>query len=117
METEKDKKKRFYLKWPWNVVVYIFLVVLLRIFAIPFILLIMWWNKKQQPDGPEEGYCLQKTRRRLIGLIPAAFCLLFGGLSLGFFYMGHTLPEEAERLNEEMRIFYYLSPFLGAGLL
>lgn len=117
METEKDKKKRFYLKWPWNVVVYIFLVVLLRIFAIPFILLIMWWNKKQQPDGPEEGYCLEKTRRRLIGLIPAAFCLLFGGLSLGFFYMGHTLPEEAERLNEEMRIFYYLSPFLGAGLL
>ena len=29
----------------------------------------MWWNKKQQPDGPEEGYCLQRARGRLTGLI------------------------------------------------
>lgn len=117
METEKDKKKRFYLKWPWNVVVYIFLVVLLRIFAIPFILLIMWWNKKQQPDGPEEGYCLEKTRRRLIGLIPAALCLLGGAAALWIFYMVRTIPGELERLDEEQRIFYYLCPFLGAGAL
>ena len=55
MESKKGSKKRFYLKWPWNVVVYIVLAVVLRIFSIPLILLIMWWNKKQQPDGPEEG--------------------------------------------------------------
>ena len=55
MEPKEPSKKRFYPKWPWNVLVYITLVVLLRIFSIPLILLIMWWNKKQQPDGPEEG--------------------------------------------------------------
>ena len=70
MEPKETSKKRFYLKWPWNVLVYITLVVLLRIFAIPLILLIMWWNKKQQPDGPEEGYCLQRTRGRLTGADP-----------------------------------------------
>ncbi len=85
---KSTQKKRFYFKWPWNVVVYILLVVVLRIFAIPFILLIMWWNKKQQPDGPEEGYCLQRTRGRLSGLNPrrdmpsggrGLFVLLFHG--------------------------------------
>ena len=40
---ERDKaKKRMYLKWPWNLVVYVLLVVLLRIFAIPVILLLMF---------------------------------------------------------------------------
>lgn len=63
MEAEKDKKKRFYLKWPWNVVVYIFLVVLLRIFAIPFILLIMWWNKNQSRAREE----LKRYKRTLFG--------------------------------------------------
>ena len=76
MESKEGSKKRFYLKWPWNVVVYIVLAVVLRIFSIPFILLIMWWNKKQQPDGPEEGYCLQRTRKQLTGLIPAAAFIL-----------------------------------------
>ena len=71
MEPKETSKKRFYLKWPWNVIVYVLLVVVLRIFAIPLILLIMWWNRRQQPDGPEEGYCLQRTRGRLTGLIPA----------------------------------------------
>ena len=35
METKETSKKRFYLKWPWNVLVYIILVVVLRIFSIP----------------------------------------------------------------------------------
>ena len=86
-ETEEPKKtfpKRFYLKWPWNVIVYIVLAVVLRVFAIPLILLIMWWNKKQQPDGPEEGYCLQRTRGRLTGLIPATL-LMAGGPSACIF--------------------------------
>ena len=41
MESKETSKKRFYLKWPWNVLVYIILVVVLRIFAIPVILLMM----------------------------------------------------------------------------
>ena len=115
MESKESPKKRFYLKWPWNVVVYIVLVVVLRIFAIPVILLIMWWNKKQQPDGPEEGYCLQRTRGRLTGLIWAALCLVGGGLAIWFFLTAQSMPYEAARLKEEMSFGYYLIPVAGAA--
>ena len=115
MESKETSKKRFYLKWPWNVLVYIILVVLLRIFAIPVILLIMWWNKKQQPDGPEEGYCLQRTRGRLTGLIWAALCLAGGGLAIWFFLAVQTMPYEMERLKEEISFGYYLIPVAGAA--
>lgn len=113
MKSKQDGKKRFYFKWPWNVVIYIILVVLLRIFAILPILLIMWWNKKQQPDGPEEGYCLQRTRGRLSGLIAAAIFLAIGGGAFLFFYLGQTLPKELERMDQSEKIVYYLSPVLG----
>ena len=119
-ETEKPKKtfpKRFYLKWPWNVIVYIVLAVVLRVFAIPLILLIMWWNKKQQPDGPEEGCCLRRTRGRLTGLIPATLLMAGGALCLYFFYLGQTLPGEVERLDDQMRVVYRLCPILGAGMI
>ena len=115
MESKETSKKRFYLKWPWNVVVYIVLVAVLRIFAIPVILLIMWWNKKQQPDGPEEGYCLRQTRGRLTGLIWAALFLAGGGLAIWFFLTAQTMPYEAERLKEELSFGYYLIPVAGAA--
>ena len=115
MEPKETSKKRFYLKWPWNVIVYILLVVVLRIFAVPLILLIMWWNKKQQPDGPEEGYCLQHTRGRLKELILAAIFAVGGGLAIWFFAVAETMPYEAERLKEEMSFGYYLIPVVGAG--
>ena len=115
MEPKETSKKRFYLKWPWNVIVYVLLVVVLRIFAIPLILLIMWWNRRQQPDGPEEGYCLQRTRGRLTGLIPAALLAVGGGLAIWFFAVAETMPYEAERLKEEMSFGYYLIPVVGAG--
>ena len=115
MESKETAKKRFYLKWPWNVLVYIVLVVVLRIFSIPLILLIMWWNKKQQPDGPEEGYCLQRTRGRLTGLIWAVLCLVGGGLAIWFFLTAQSMPYEAERLKEEMSFGYYLIPVAGAA--
>ena len=113
MDAKRTSKKRFYLKWPWNVLVYIVLVVLLRIFAIPVILLIMWWNKKQQPDGPEEGYCLQRTRGRLTGLIWAALFLIGGGLAIWFFLVAQTMPYEVEQLKEELKFGYYLIPVAG----
>ena len=115
MELKETSKKRFYLKWPWNVIVYVLLVVVLRIFAIPLILLIMWWNRRQQPDGPEEGYCLQRTRGRLTGLIPAALLAVGGGLAIWFFAVAETMPYEAERLKEEISFGYYLIPVAGAG--
>ena len=113
MEAKEPSKKRFYLKWPWNVVVYIILVVVFRLFAIPLILLIMWWNRRQQPDGPEEGYCLQRTRGRLTGLIWAVLCLVGGGLAIWFFLTAQAMPYEAERLKEEMSFGYYLIPVAG----
>ena len=116
-EPKKTFPKRFYLKWPWNVIVYIVLAVVLRVFAIPLILLIMWWNKKQQPDGPEEGCCLRRTRGRLTGLIPATLLMAGGALCLYFFYLGQTLPGEVERLDDQMRVVYRLCPILGAGMI
>ena len=83
-----DGTKKFYLKWPINVIVYILLVVLLRIFAIPVILLIMWWNKKQQPDGPEGGYCLDRTRKRLGRLLWSVLYLLLAAGCGVVFFMG-----------------------------
>lgn len=67
-----------WLHWPWNLVIYILLLAVLRLFAIPVILLLMAWQRKQQPEGPEEGYCLQRTRRRLARLIWAALFLIIG---------------------------------------
>lgn len=82
MNSKEPSKKHFYLKWPWNLVVYLILIIFLRIFAVPPVLLLMWWNKKQQPDGPEEGYCLQRTRGRLFQLIWAAVFLLMGAAGI-----------------------------------
>ena len=115
MESKETSKKRFYLKWPWDLVLYILLAVVLRIFSIPVILLIMWWNKKQQPDGPEEGYCLQRTRGRLTGLIWAAIFLMGGGLAIWFFAVAQTMPYEVEKLKEELSFGYYLIPVAGAA--
>ncbi len=114
MSTKAPSQPRFYLKWPWNLVVYIVLALILRIFAIPVILLIMWWNKKQQPNGPEEGYCLQRTRGRLTGLIWAALCLAGGGLAVWFFVTAQSMPQEAEQLKEQLSFGYYLIPAAGA---
>ncbi|MCI8511681.1 MAG: hypothetical protein HFE83_06745 [Lachnospiraceae bacterium] len=76
---QKGKKSGgFYLKWPWNVVVYVLLVIVFRILAIPLIMAVMAWNKKQQPNGPEEGYCLQRTRQRLVYLLWALLFFVIG---------------------------------------
>lgn len=84
----KEKKGGF-LRWPWNVVIYVLLVLALRIFAIPIILVLMWVQRKNNPHGVSEGYCLSRTRKRLIWLIwallvlvvsAALFCMLMVGL-------------------------------------
>lgn len=86
---EKKEKKGVFLRWPWNVVVYVLLVLVLRIFAIPVILILMWVQRKNNPHGVEEGYCLSHTRKRLTWLIwaflvlvasAALFCMLKVGL-------------------------------------
>ncbi len=87
MSSPERKAGKFYLKWPWNLVVYVALALILRIFSIPVILLLMAWNKKQQPDGPEEGYCRQRTRNRLAWLGWSALYLVIGLCCGAVFFM------------------------------
>lgn len=76
----EEKKGRF-LRWPWNVVIYVLLALVLRIFAVPVILILMWIQRKNNPHGILEGYCLSRTRKRLTWLI-WAFLLLVVSVSL-----------------------------------
>jgi len=95
MNPPRRQGKKFYLKWPWNVVVYVALALLLRIFSIPIILLLMAWNKKQQPDGPEEGYCLQRTRRQLARLVWAVFFLVIGA-ACGALFISQMMGDKVD---------------------
>lgn len=74
------------LNWPWNLLVYGLLLAVLRIWAIPVILFLTGWQKKHQPDGLEEGYCLQRTRNRLAWLVWAALFLV-AGLACGMVFI------------------------------
>ena len=83
----KDKKNLAdLLRWPWDLLLYLALLVLLRIWAVPVIALIMAWQKKHQPAGPAEGYCMQRTRRRIARLGWAALYLLIAACCGVFFY-------------------------------
>lgn len=79
----EEKKGRF-LRWPWNVVIYVLLALVLRIFAVPVILILMWIQRKNNPHGISEGYCLSRTRKRLTWLIWAFLVLV---VSAALFYM------------------------------
>ena len=50
----KEKNRRF-LPWPWNIVVYALLIVALRLFAIPIILILVGIRRKNNPHGVSEG--------------------------------------------------------------
>lgn len=110
MQPEKKEKKQFYLKWPWNLVVYILLVVLFRVFSIPLILLLMWWNKKQQPGGPAESYCMQRARGQLIQLVWAAVALLMAAAGAAYL----TLSWNADKTGWDSMEYIKLA---AAGLL
>ena len=71
----KEKKGGF-LRWPWNVVVYVLLVLVFGIFAIPIILILMGIQRKNNPHGISEGYCLSRTRKRLVWLVWALLVLV-----------------------------------------
>ena len=105
-----EEEKQFYLKWPWNLVVYILLVVLFRVFSVPLILLLMWWNKKQQPGGPAEGYCMQRARGQLIQLVWAAVALLMAAAGAAYL----TISWNADKTGGDYMEYIKLS---AAGLL
>ena len=83
----KEKKHNF-LRWPWNVVIYVLLAVTLRLFAIPFILLLIYAQQKNNPHGIEEGYCLTRTRKRISWVAWSVLWLVVAGVLFYMFYVG-----------------------------
>lgn len=79
----EEKEGRF-LRWPWNVVVYVVLFLVLRLFAVPIILFLLWVQQKNNPHGVAEGYCLSRTRKRLTWMI---WALLVLAMSAGLLCM------------------------------
>lgn len=84
----EEKKRRSFLRWPWNVVIYVLLAVVFRIFSIPIILFLVWYQQKNNPHGIAEGYCLSRTRKRLIWLLWSLLLLLLSVCLAVFFLDG-----------------------------
>ena len=86
IEAMKDKKGGF-LIWPWNIVIYVLLAVALRLYAIPVILILMGIQRKNNPHGVEDGYCLSRTRKKLSWVLWGLLWVVVGALLLFTFYM------------------------------
>lgn len=82
----EKKKNQGFLRWPWNVVIYILLVVVFRIFSIPIILILVWYQQKNNPHGVAEGYCLSRTRKRLSWLL-WSLLLVFLSVCLAVYFL------------------------------
>ena len=83
-----NEKKYGFLCWPWNIVIYAVLLIALRLFAIPVILILMWVQQKNNPNGAQEGYCLSRTRKRLSWVMWGILWLAISGAAFWMFYMG-----------------------------
>ena len=108
----KEKKGGF-LRWPWNVVVYVALVVALRLFAIPVILILMNVQRKNNPHGAAEGYCLSRTRKKLSWVFWGLLWLVVAAV---LFYMFHVGLQE-DRAYWETTDYVTLAVCGGGGLL
>lgn len=82
----EKKKKRNFLRWPWNVVIYVLLAAVFRIFSIPIILFLVWYQQKNDPHGIAEGYCLSRTRKHLSWLL-WSLLLLFLSVCLAVYFL------------------------------
>lgn len=82
-----QEKKNGLLRWPWNVVVYLALIAVFRLFAIPVILILMAVQRKNDPHGAKEGFCLSRARKKLIWML---WGFLWLAVAAGLFYMFYT---------------------------
>lgn len=108
----KEKKGGF-LRWPWNVVVYIALFAVLRLFAIPIVLILMAVQRKNNPHGTEEGYCLSRTRKRISWVL---WGLLWIVVAAGLFYV-FRLGLQQDRAYWETSDYVTLAVSGGGGVL
>lgn len=83
-----NEKKGGFLRWPWNIVIYALLVIALRLFAIPVILILMRVRQKNNPNGAQEGYCLSRTRKRISWVLWGILWLTVSGVAFWMLYMG-----------------------------
>ena len=80
---EQKKKSRHRIPWPWGLILAIVFVV-----GAGYFIGYLWsfllafgffaWQRKNNPDMPEGGYCLEKTRKRLASLGLAVIVLALG---------------------------------------
>ncbi len=83
----KEKKGGF-LRWPWNIVIYALLLIALRLFAVPVILVLMWVQQRNNPNGVQEGYCLSRTRKRAGWVMWGILWLAVSGAAFWMLYIG-----------------------------
>ena len=108
----KEKKGGF-LRWPWNVVIYAVLVLVLRLFAVPVILILMGVQRKNNPHGAAEGYCLSRTRKKLSWVF---WGLLWVVIAAVLFYMFHVGLQQ-DRAYWETTDYVTLAVCGGGGFL
>lgn len=108
MKSQKDNNGH-HLNWPWNIILYVLLVLILNIFSIPILIVLMSQSEKRYGSG----FCLSRTRRRISCLL---WALLFFFLAFiffgGFFYQ---VPMDKSDWDTWDNVLFYLSA--PAGLL
>lgn len=100
----EEKKKRSFLRWPWNVVIYVLLVVVFRIFSIPIILFLVWYQQKNNPHGIAEGYCLSRTRKHLSWLLWSLLLLLLSVCLAVYFLDGMQTDHGQWETNDYIKL-------------
>ena len=93
----EQKKKGFRIPWPWSLILAIVFVVGAGYFIgylWSFLLALGFsaWQRRNNPDMPEGGYCLEKTRKRLPSLGIAVIALFLGFCVAVYIWM--TLQED-----------------------
>jgi hypothetical protein len=93
----EQKKKGFRIPWPWSLILAIVFVVGAGYFIgylWSFLLALGFsaWQRRNNPDMPEGGYCLEKTRKRLSSLGIAVIALFLGFCVAVYIWM--TLQED-----------------------
>ena len=89
---EKKTKGFRGIPWPWSLILAIVFVV-----GAGYFIGYLWsflialgfsaWQRKNNPDMPQGGYCLEKTRKQLSSLGIAAIVLILGAFCLIYMWI------------------------------
>lgn len=107
----EDKKKGFHIKWPWDIVLYIVLLAVLRVFAIPVIIFLVSQNRKSAPSGPNDGYCMRQAHARMSMLL---WALLYFAIAVCLGVFGYVTMTETQSYRETQDLVKLIVAGLGA---